>query len=106
MCHSLSDQQPSDRRPAVTEQDEKQPADLSPRQVDTATANHDADLFPLSPTEEKVLNLLLKRMTEQEVADHLGRSSNTVHVHVRNIYRKLRVKKRAELFQLRAPSND
>jgi len=54
---------------------------------------------PLSKTEKKVLRLLLKSMTEREVAEELGRSHNTVHVHTRNIYRKLGVTTRAMLFQ-------
>ena len=53
---------------------------------------------PLSPTEKKVGALLLQRMTEQRIAEHLERSPNTIHVHVRNIYRKLGIRSRRELF--------
>jgi len=42
--------------------------------------------------------MLLQRLTEQRIADHLNRSPNTVHVHVRNIYRKLGIHKRKELY--------
>ena len=55
---------------------------------------------PLSPTEKKVYQLLLQRITEQQVADHLNRSPNTVHVHVRNIYRKLGIRTRQQLFDI------
>ena len=55
---------------------------------------------PLSPTEQRVHDLLLRRYTEKQVAEELGRSPNTVHVHVRNIYRKLAVRPRQELFDL------
>lgn len=55
---------------------------------------------PLSPTEQRVCALLLDRMTEQQVAEQLGRSPNTIHVHVRNIYRKLAIRTRQELFEL------
>ena len=48
-----------------------------------------ASILPLSPTEKRVCSLLLKRLTEQRIAEQLERSPNTVHVHVRNIYRKL-----------------
>ena len=54
---------------------------------------------PLSPTEKRVCALLLQRMTEQRIAEQLGRSPNTVHVHVRNIYRKLAVRTRTELLE-------
>ena len=52
---------------------------------------------PLSPTERKVYDLLLKHMTERQVAQNLDRSHNTIHVHVRNIYRKLGVRTRQQL---------
>lgn len=55
---------------------------------------------PLSPTEQRIHDLLLRRYTEKQVAEELGRSPNTVHVHVRNIYRKLAVRTRQELFDL------
>ena len=53
----------------------------------------------LSPTEKKVCALLLQRLTEQRIAEHLERSPNTVHVHVRNIYRKLGVHTRKQLYE-------
>lgn len=55
---------------------------------------------PLSPTETRVYHLLLKRLTEQQVAEQMDRSPNTVHVHVRNIYRKLGVRSRKQLIEL------
>ena len=47
--------------------------------------------------EKRVCALLLQKMTERLIAEHLDRSPNTVHVHVRNIYRKLSVRTRKEL---------
>lgn len=55
---------------------------------------------PLSATEQRVCALLLRRMTERQVAEQLERSPNTIHVHVRNIYRKLGIRSRQELFDL------
>lgn len=57
---------------------------------------------PLSTTERTVLAYLLQGMTERQVADELDRSHNTVHVHVRNIYRKLGVTSRKMLFHAMA----
>ena len=53
----------------------------------------------LSPMEKRVCALLLQGKTERLIAKHLERSHNTVHVHVRNIYRKLAVRTRQELFE-------
>jgi len=55
---------------------------------------------PLSKTERSVMRLLLKGMTEKQAAAQLGRSHNTVHVHVRNIYRKLGVHSRKMLYRM------
>lgn len=55
---------------------------------------------PLSTTEQRVLRLLIRGMTERQAAEALERSPNTVHVHVRNIYRKLGVSSRKTLFRL------
>jgi len=63
-----------------------------------AITKPDRSAPPLSPTEKKVGALLLQRMTEHRIAEHLDRSPNTVHVHVRNIYRKLGIRTRKELF--------
>ena len=52
---------------------------------------------PLSPTERRICALLLQSLTEQRIAEHVNRSPNTVHVHVRNIYRKLGVRTRKQL---------
>ena len=52
----------------------------------------------LSPTEKRVCSLLLQRLTENRIAEQLERSPNTVHVHVRNIYRKLGIRTRQQLY--------
>ncbi len=57
-------------------------------------------LDQLSNTERMVLDRLAQRETEKQVAEVLGRSPNTVHVHVKSIYRKLRVNNRRELLVL------
>lgn len=62
-------------------------------------AEHARETPPLSPTEKRVCSLLLQRLTEHLIAEHLDRSPNTVHVHVRNIYRKLGVRTRKQLYE-------
>lgn len=54
-------------------------------------------LSRLSETERKVLDLLMMGMTERQAADQIGRSPHTVHVHVKNVYRKLDVTSRRQL---------
>ena len=54
---------------------------------------------PLSPTELVVLRLLSTGHSERQAAEELDRSPNTVHVHIRNIYRKLGVNSRAMLMR-------
>lgn len=51
----------------------------------------------LSETERKILDLLMQGLTEREAADQIGRSPHTVHVHVKNVYRKLNVTSRRQL---------
>ena len=48
----------------------------------------------LSIQEEKVLNLLMKDLTNQEIADELYLSINTIRNHVANIYRKTGMNKK------------
>lgn len=62
-------------------------------------------VLPLSPTEKLVCALLLERLTEQRIAEQIGRSPNTVHVHVRNIYRKLGVRTRKQLLEFPGIAN-
>lgn len=50
----------------------------------------------LSPREREVLTAIARGFTNKEVAALLGISSNTIPVHVRNIYRKLETSNRAE----------
>lgn len=57
-------------------------------------------LEQLSKTEHTVLHHLLRRRTERQIAESLGRSPNTIHVHVKNIYRKLHINCRKQLFEL------
>lgn len=60
-----------------------------------------ADLLKrLSPTEQKVLGLLCKRETERQIAQTVGRSPHTIHVHVKSIYRKLMVTSRRQLLEV------
>ena len=50
----------------------------------------------LSPREREILDLLAKGYADKEIADALSIGFQTVHTHVRNIYRKLHVRSRTE----------
>ncbi len=51
---------------------------------------------PLSPRELQVLRLLASPLTSTEIADELFISANTVRFHIKNIYGKLDVHRRAD----------
>jgi DNA-binding NarL/FixJ family response regulator len=50
----------------------------------------------LTPREEEILNLLTRGYRSKEIADALGIATQTVNVHLRNIYEKLHVRSRTE----------
>jgi len=55
---------------------------------------------PLTPTEHKVLQLLLTEATEKRIAHQLGLAESTTHQHVVAIFRKFGVRSRAGLMSL------
>lgn len=55
---------------------------------------------PLTPTERKVLHLILTGLPEKQIADQLARSQHTVHETVTSIYRKFGVTNRASLMAI------
>jgi DNA-binding NarL/FixJ family response regulator len=54
----------------------------------------------LSPREIELLQRIVQGETEAEIAQSLGLSPHTVRTHVKNIYRKLRVRSRAAAVRL------
>lgn len=60
-------------------------------------ANPFADL---TPRERELLDQLSRGLTNSEIADALGVSTNTVKFHLRNLYGKLAVRNRAEAVAL------
>lgn len=81
-------------------QEDETVENLSPSALNQSTNNpeHSSNIQTLSPIERKVTTLLLHGYTEKNVADQLDINPNTVHIHVRNIYRKLHIRARKELF--------
>jgi len=57
-------------------------------------------LARLSRTECRILGYLRTPLTERQIAGELERSHHTVHVHVKNIYRKFGVSSRKQLVEL------
>jgi len=55
---------------------------------------------PLTPTERKVLQLLLTEASEKQISDQVGIAVSTVHHHVVGIFRKFGVRSRAGLMSL------
>lgn len=57
-------------------------------------------LAKLTRTERRVLEMLRSNATEKIIADSMHRSPHTIHVHVKNIYRKLGIGSRKQLQDL------
>ena len=55
---------------------------------------------PLSAQEERVLGMLVRGYSYQEIAGELVVSVNTVKTHVKGVYRKLNVNRRREAREL------
>jgi len=55
---------------------------------------------PLTPTERRIVRLLLTERTEKEIAAELGQSPKTTHKYVTEIYRKYGVKGRPGMMAL------
>lgn len=55
---------------------------------------------PLTPTERRVLGLLLGKASEKNIAEQLGLAVSTTHQHIVSLFRKFGVRSRAELMSL------
>ncbi|HET6339877.1 MAG TPA: LuxR C-terminal-related transcriptional regulator [Polyangiales bacterium] len=55
---------------------------------------------PITPTERRVLQELLKGEPEKTIAAELGQTYNSTHEHVANIYRKFGINSRSELMAI------
>jgi len=55
---------------------------------------------PLKPAERRIVNSLLTDRTEQEIANELGLTQNTVHTYCTRVFRKFNVRGRAGLLAL------
>lgn len=55
---------------------------------------------PLTPSERKVMHLLLTDMAEKEIAEELGLALSTTHQYVTGLFRKFNVNSRAALTSL------
>lgn len=61
------------------------------------THHNDQDSFPrLAPREQETLELVLKGLPSQSIADRMFISKRTVDFHLHSIFRKLRVKNRVQ----------
>ncbi len=53
----------------------------------------------LSKKENQIVNLLIDGLTYNEISDNLNMSINGVRYHIKNIYKKLQVKSRSEVYR-------
>ncbi|MOA48341.1 Bacterial regulatory protein, luxR family [compost metagenome] len=59
-----------------------------------------AELFQLSPAEQRLAELLAQQMPPEACANHLGVSINTVRTHLRALFRKTGTSRQTELLSL------
>ena len=57
-------------------------------------------LEKLSPREKEIANGILKGLSYKSVAMEYGISIDTVRIHIKNIYRKLKINSKSQLFKL------
>lgn len=57
----------------------------------------------LTPTEQHVLRQLRTNASEKAIAEGMHRSPHTIHVHVKNIYRKLNIGSRRQIADMFGP---
>ena len=56
--------------------------------------------FGMTPRQKEVAILLLAAKTRRQISGELGLSESTVKTHVSELYKKLNINSRAELFKL------
>jgi DNA-binding CsgD family transcriptional regulator len=64
------------------------------------TVRQTAEDFWLTKREEKVLRLLIDGLDNQEICDLLCITNNTLKKHILNLYRKMNINNRVQLFKL------
>jgi DNA-binding NarL/FixJ family response regulator len=70
------------------------------RKVVTNFHEPSSSLEKLSPREKEIANGILKGLSYKLVAMECGISIDTVRIHIKNIYRKLKINSKSQLFNL------
>jgi len=70
------------------------------RKVVTNFQEPSSSLEKLSPREKEIANGILKGLSYKLVAMEYGISIDTVRIHIKNIYRKLKINSKSQLFNL------
>ncbi|MGX7195703.1 LuxR C-terminal-related transcriptional regulator [Enterococcus olivae] len=63
------------------------------------TVHQTAEYYDLTKREEKVLRLLIDGLENQEICDLLCITNNTLKKHILNLYRKMNINNRVQLFK-------
>jgi len=80
--------------PAIESIETREQADNLKRKY----AKRNFDLLNLTAREQEIVTLLLKGTAPKEIAYNLKIGNPTVNFHIKNLYRKLEIQSRAELF--------
>lgn len=69
------------------------------KQIQKQTVTLETSGYGFTPREKQVVDELLKGLSYKEIAQVLGISSTTVNDHLKNVYRKMGVRTKAELMR-------
>ena len=69
------------------------------KQIQKQTVTLETSGYGFTPREKQVVDELLKGLSYKEIAHALGISSTTVNDHLKNVYRKIGVRTKAELMR-------
>ena len=71
-----------------------------PKDVKKLTSAEAAEQFSLTRQEQTILRKLMSGMDNEQICDELAISINTLKKHILNMYRKLGIKNRTQMFKL------
>ena len=72
--------------------------EYAPAIAETEQMNEEIEQFALSPREKEIFTLLLGASQRKHIAGILKIGNGTVNFHINNLYRKLGIQSRTELF--------
>ena len=97
-----------DAPPENAENQEPSPEDppIAPEAIPPAVPEDPFAAYELTPRQAEVARLLLQAKTRRQIAGELGLSESTVKTHTAELYKKLGINSRVELFRMFGMNDD